>query len=125
VRRDREGFLYFIGRRDEMIKTSGYRVSPTEIEEAIYGTRLAGEVAAFGIDHPSLGQAIVVVATPPAGDALDARRLLDECRRVLPPYMIPSAIESHPGPLPRNPNGKIDRKAIAADYAARSERGHA
>jgi acyl-CoA synthetase (AMP-forming)/AMP-acid ligase II len=125
VRRDREGFLYFIGRRDEMIKTSGYRVSPTEIEEAIYSTRLAGEVAAFGIDHPSLGQAIVVVATPPADDAFDARRLLDECRRILPPYMIPSVIEPHPGPLPRNPNGKVDRKSLAADYAARSKRGAA
>ena len=48
VRRDDDGFLYFIGRRDEMIKTSGYRVSPTEVEEAIYATKLVGEVAAFG-----------------------------------------------------------------------------
>jgi acyl-CoA ligase (AMP-forming) (exosortase A-associated) len=125
VRRDREGFLYFIGRRDEMIKTSGYRVSPTEIEEAIYGTRLAGEVAAFGIDHPSLGQAIVVIATPPAAGTFDAPRLLDECRRILPPYMVPAAIESHTGPLPRNPNGKLDRKALAADYATRTEQGAA
>ncbi len=125
VRRDRDGFLYFIGRRDEMIKTSGYRVSPTEVEEAIYGTRLAGEVAAFGVAHPSLGQAIVVVATPPADGALDVPRLLDECRKTLPQYMIPSAIEPHPGPLPRNPNGKIDRKALATDYAARTGEGAA
>ena len=41
VRMDEEGFLYFIGRRDEMIKTSGYRVSPTEIEEVLYGTNLS------------------------------------------------------------------------------------
>ena len=59
VRTDEEGFLYFIGRRDEMIKTSGYRVSPTEIEEVVYGTQLVGEVAAFGVPHPTLGQAIV------------------------------------------------------------------
>ncbi|MFI4903325.1 MAG: acyl-CoA ligase (AMP-forming), exosortase A system-associated [Burkholderiales bacterium] len=123
VRRDSEGFLYFIGRRDEMIKTSGYRVSPTEIEEAIYSTRLAGEVAAFGAVHPTLGQAIVVIATPPAGGTLDARRLLDECRKMLPPYMVPATVDEHPGPLPRNPNGKIDRKTLAADYEARVQGG--
>src|SRR5262249_9132855 len=64
VRYDEEGFLYFIGRRDEMIKTSGYRVSPTEIEEVIYASQQVGECAAFGIAHPALGQAIVLVATP-------------------------------------------------------------
>ena len=63
VRADEDGFLYFIGRRDEMIKTSGYRVSPTEIEEVLYGTRLVAEVAAFGVPHGVLGQAIVIVAT--------------------------------------------------------------
>ena len=52
VRRDRDGFLYFIGRRDEMIKTSGYRVSPTEVEEVLYGTQLIGEAAAFGVPDP-------------------------------------------------------------------------
>ena len=55
VRRDAEGFLYFIGRRDEMIKTSGYRVSPTEVEEVLYATRLVGECAAFGVDAPDAG----------------------------------------------------------------------
>ncbi len=69
VRTDEEGFLYFIGRRDEMIKTSGYRVSPTEVEEVLYATRLVGEAAAFGVPHPVLGQAIVVVATPLADGA--------------------------------------------------------
>ncbi|MGH8641755.1 MAG: acyl-CoA ligase (AMP-forming), exosortase A system-associated, partial [Burkholderiales bacterium] len=59
VRRDEEGFLYFISRRDEMIKTSGYRVSPTEVEEVVYATGLVGEAAALGIAHPVLGQAIV------------------------------------------------------------------
>jgi acyl-CoA synthetase (AMP-forming)/AMP-acid ligase II len=63
VRKDAEGFLYFIGRRDEMIKTSGYRVSPTEVEEILYATRLVGECVAFGVDHPTLGQAIRVIAT--------------------------------------------------------------
>ncbi|MCB2044258.1 MAG: acyl-CoA ligase (AMP-forming), exosortase A system-associated, partial [Rhodoferax sp.] len=60
VRMDEDGFLYFIGRRDEMMKTSGYRVSPTEVEEILYATKLVGECVAFGVDHPALGQAIQV-----------------------------------------------------------------
>ena len=63
VRRDAEGFLYFIGRRDEMMKTSGYRVSPTEVEEILYATQMVGECVAFGVEHPSLGHAIHVIAT--------------------------------------------------------------
>ena len=47
--KDDEGFLYFVGRRDEMIKTSGYRVSPTEVEEVLYRTGLVGECVAFGV----------------------------------------------------------------------------
>jgi acyl-CoA ligase (AMP-forming) (exosortase A-associated) len=119
VTMDEDGFLYFIGRNDEMIKTSGYRVSPTEVEEAIYGTKLVGEVAAFGIEHPSLGQVIAVIATPPPGGALDIDALMAECRKGLPAYMVPARMEMHPGPLPRNPNGKIDRRMLSTQYAER------
>lgn len=120
VRRDAEGYLYFVGRRDEMIKTSGYRVSPTEVEEILYATRLVGECAAFGVDHATLGQAIQVIATPPAGAAeLDLPSLLAECRKHMPAYMVPAGVEALPGPLPRNPNGKIDRKALATEWAGR------
>jgi acyl-CoA ligase (AMP-forming) (exosortase A-associated) len=115
VRRDEEGFLYFVSRRDEMIKTSGYRVSPTEVEEVIYATKLAGEAAALGIPHPVLGQAIVVVATARDGARLDAEALLAECRQRLPAFMVPARIIARAGSLPRNPNGKIDRKLIAQD----------
>jgi acyl-CoA synthetase (AMP-forming)/AMP-acid ligase II len=116
VRMDEEGFLYFVGRRDEMIKTSGYRISPTEIEEVLYGTQLVGEVAAFGIPHPVLGHGIVVVATLKDGIPLDADRLLATCREMLPAYMIPARIDVRPGPLPRNPNGKIDRKLLSGEF---------
>ncbi len=117
VRMDEEGFLYFVGRRDEMIKTSGYRVSPTEVEEVLYATQLVGEAAAFGISHPTLGQGIVVVATPRPGTQLAATALHDECRSRLPAYMVPARIDIREGPLPRNPNGKIDRKSLAAEFA--------
>jgi acyl-CoA synthetase (AMP-forming)/AMP-acid ligase II len=117
VRIDEEGFLYFVGRRDEMIKTSGYRVSPTEIEEVLYATKLVGEVAAFGIDHPTLGHGIVVVATPAPGGDLSADALLGACRAHLPAYMLPAKIDVRGGSLPRNPNGKIDRKTLADEFA--------
>ena len=122
VRMDAEGFLYFIGRRDEMMKTSGYRVSPTEVEEILYATHLVGECIAFGVDHPSLGHAIHVIATK----AEDTRAtclndLIVECRARMPAYMVPTGIELVAGPLPRNPNGKIDRKLLATDWLARRD----
>jgi acyl-CoA ligase (AMP-forming) (exosortase A-associated) len=121
VRRDVEGYLYFIGRRDEMMKTSGYRVSPTEVEEVLYATQLVGECVAFGVSHAALGQAIQVIATAPDGSAaLDVPALLAECRRRMPAYMVPGGIEAHAGPLPRNPNGKIDRKLLATAWLERA-----
>ena len=120
VRMDAEGFLYFIGRRDEMMKTSGYRVSPTEVEEILYATKLVGECVAFGVDHPTLGHAIHVIATPAgAAGTIDLNALMVECRARMPAYMVPAGIEAAVGPLPRNPNGKIDRKLLSTDWLAR------
>jgi acyl-CoA ligase (AMP-forming) (exosortase A-associated) len=118
VRRDEEGFLYFIGRRDEMIKTSGYRVSPTEVEEVAYSTGLVGEAAALGVAHPVLGQAIVLLATPPANATLDSDALLVQLRERLPGYMVPARVVEQTTSLPRNPNGKIDRKLLAQQVEA-------
>jgi len=117
VRKDAEGFLYFIGRRDEMMKTSGYRVSPTEVEEILYATQMVGECVAFGVDHPSLGHAIQVIATNAIGTgARGLNDLMSECRARMPAYMVPAGIEIVAGPLPRNPNGKIDRKLLATEW---------
>lgn len=115
VRRDTEGFLYFVGRQDEMIKTSGYRVSPTEVEEFLYSTGDVGAAAALGVPHPRLGQAIVVVATPPSDGQLDKDTLLRKCRRGMPQYMVPLTVVEREE-LPRNSNGKIDRKLLAAEF---------
>jgi acyl-CoA ligase (AMP-forming) (exosortase A-associated) len=116
VRRDEEGFLYFVGRQDEMIKTSGYRVSPTEVEEILYATGLVDECAAFGILHPELGQAIVALVLPAAGKAVSVEALAGECRSRMPAYMLPQHFELRDSALPRNPNGKIDRKGLAAEF---------
>ena len=122
VRKDAEGFLYFIGRRDEMIKTSGYRISPLEVEEVLYATKLVGECVAFGVDHPSLGHAICVIATSLYNTRANiVNDLILECKSRMPAYMVPQTIEIVPGPLPRNPNGKIDRKSLSADWVARRE----
>src|SRR5262245_36750012 len=118
VRRDEEGYLYFISRRDEMIKTSGYRVSPTEVEEVLYATGLVGEVAALGLEHPVLGQAIVLVATSPANSMLDTAAVISKSRERLPAFMVPARIIERKGSLPRNPNGKIDRKLLAQEFAS-------
>jgi acyl-CoA ligase (AMP-forming) (exosortase A-associated) len=117
VRKDEDGFLYFISRNDEMIKTSGYRVSPSEVEEVIYAHADVAEAAALGVSHPALGQAIVVVALARAGSALSADALLAACKPQLPAYMLPARIVMAEASLPRNPNGKIDRKLLAQQFA--------
>lgn len=117
VRKDDEGFLYFISRNDEMIKTSGYRVSPTEVEEVIYAREQVAEAAALGVSHPTLGQAIVVIAYPREGTALTASDLLAACKPHLPAYMLPQKVIVADASLPRNPNGKIDRKLLSTQYA--------
>jgi len=113
VSMDKEGFLYFIGRKDEMIKTSGYRVSPTEIEEVIYASGMVREAAAVGLPHPILGQAIAVVIVP-REDELDNEALIQECKKNLPLYMVPTHVEIRAS-LPRNPNGKIDRSLLTRE----------
>ncbi|WP_297483332.1 acyl-CoA ligase (AMP-forming), exosortase A system-associated [Ferrovum sp.] len=119
VKRDEDGFLYFVGRRDEMIKTSGYRVSPTEIEEVVYATGLVDEVIAVGLPDPVLGQIIALVATPPngAGSPLNETEILRACQRSLPAFMVPQRIACcQETPMPRNNNGKIDRNRVIARY---------
>jgi acyl-CoA synthetase (AMP-forming)/AMP-acid ligase II len=110
VVRDGEGFLYFVGRTDEMIKTSGYRISPTEIEEVTYDTGLVRDAVALGVDDPRLGQHVALVVTP-AGPDLDQATLVAELKRVLPLYMVPRQVAVRTE-LPRSPNGKFDRTLI-------------
>lgn len=118
VRRDEDGFLYFISRADEMIKTSGYRVSPGEVEAVLYAQGEVAEAAAFGVPHPVLGQAIVVVVAVRDGRALDEARLLAALKPHLPNYMLPHKIILADASLPRNANGKIDRKLLSTQYLA-------
>jgi acyl-CoA ligase (AMP-forming) (exosortase A-associated) len=114
VRRDAQGLLYFIGRYDEMIKTSGYRVSPNEVEDEAYASGLVRECAAFGVPHPSLGTAIVLTALMHEG--ADAPTLLAALKRRCPSWQVPAHIALREEPLPRNANGKIDRKHLSGEF---------
>jgi acyl-CoA ligase (AMP-forming) (exosortase A-associated) len=107
---DEAGYLYFVGRTDEMIKTSGYRVSPTEVEEAAYATGLVRDVVALGVEDAVLGQRITLVATA-ANEGVEGDDVLAEIRRRLPLYMVPSSIELR-DEIPRSPNGKFDRATL-------------
>lgn len=115
VVRDEEGFLYFVSRKDEMIKTSGYRVSPTEVEEAVYGTDLIRDAVALGVDDELLGQRIVLAVSPLNGH-VDTGALLAELRRRLPLYMVPKHVVVRPE-LPRSPNDKFDRNRLRQELA--------
>jgi acyl-coenzyme A synthetase/AMP-(fatty) acid ligase len=118
VRKDKDGFLYFIGRKDEMIKTSGYRVSPTEVEEVAYASGIVGDAVAVAASHADLGQAIVLVVSAPSPAAAGQDRseaLLAFMKSRLPNFMVPHHVAWLPE-LPRNPNGKFDRPALAAQF---------
>jgi acyl-CoA ligase (AMP-forming) (exosortase A-associated) len=116
VTMDEEGYLFFVGRKDDMIKTSGYRVSPSEIEEVIYGSGLVKEAVAIGIEHERLGQAITVIVSPNTNTHLEPQILIELCKAQLPNFMVPAKIEII-NELPRNPNGKIDRKLLSQQFA--------
>jgi acyl-CoA ligase (AMP-forming) (exosortase A-associated) len=114
---DEEGYLYFVGRKDEMIKTSGYRVSPTEIEEEAYATGLVRDAVALGAEDEKLGQHIVLVASPSGSDGLDEIALIAALKRKLPLYMVPSVVVVR-DEIPRSPNGKFDRALLSKELTS-------
>ena len=106
-----DGLLRFHGRDDAMIKTSGNRVSPTEVEEAAFGSGAVSEAAAFGVPDDQLGQAIMLVVVAAVDDAEE--RLRAHFVAELPGFMRPSRIVLIPQ-MPLGPNGKLDRTALRA-----------
>lgn len=113
VRRDAEGLLYFVGRRDAMIKSGGNRISPQEVEEAALASGLAVEAAAIGVPDARLGQAVHLIVRGSGDD----EGLVAALKRDLPNFMQPQAIR-WVDRMPLNPNGKIDRVALAQDMAS-------
>ena len=120
VRRDAEGLLYFVGRRDAMIKSSGNRISPAEIEDAATSTGLVAEAVALGVPDPQLGQAILLLARPAAVPQPEsvADDLMIALKKELPGFMLPKIVELR-ATFPKNPNGKIDRALLVAEIEER------
>jgi len=116
VKKDHQGFIYFIGRNDDMIKSSGYRISPAELEELLYSHDSIDEIAALGIPHERLGHGILLVIKPTCKEEFIEKQLIQFCKQNLPNYMQPHAIELLDS-LPRNPNGKINRRLLSQSYA--------
>lgn len=115
VRRDAGGLLYFVGREDGMIKTSGNRVSPTEVEEAAIASGLVAEAVAIGYPDARLGEGIALVVRPDRRSEEEALRTF--LKRRLPNFMQPGPILWRDA-LPRSPNGKLDRVALKNELMA-------
>ncbi len=116
VVRDEDGLLYFVGRRDAMIKSAGNRISPQEIEDAALATGLVAEAAALGVPDRMLGQAVHLVVRAATGGQNTREELAKALAKELPNFMQPKQIHWREA-LPLNPNGKIDRAALAREIA--------
>jgi acyl-CoA ligase (AMP-forming) (exosortase A-associated) len=117
VRRDEEGFLYFIGREDAMIKSQGYRLSPEEVENLLIGSGLVHEACAFGVEDPEVGQLVMAAISLKNGSENRAvEKIREHVIKNGPPYMVPKEIFVL-DELPKTGSGKIDRKGITNAYA--------
>lgn len=113
VKEDADGFLYFVGRADAMIKSAGYRISPTEVEDTLMGTGRFQQVAVIGLPDEWLGQKLCAVAVPIDPDT-DRDAVLAAVADRLPGHMVPGRLDLVDR-LPTTPNGKVDYKALVAE----------
>jgi long-chain acyl-CoA synthetase len=111
-RADDDGYLYFVARKDDIIKSRGEKVSPREVENAIY--RLAGVrgVAVVGVPDPILGTAVKAIVAAAADAGLDAQKIIRHCSRHLEDFMVPKIVEFR-AELPKTDSGKIRRTTLA------------
>ena len=116
VKTDEDGFLYYVGRRDTMIKSSGFRISPTEVEEVVFQSGQVRHAAAVGVPDELLGQAVKVFVVPINGDPLDRDALLAFCEDRLPRYMVPKFMEVL-DELPKTSSGKVDYVSLRREVA--------
>jgi len=115
-RMDADGCFYFVGRKDDIIKSRGEKVAPKEVEHVLHALPGVREAAVVGVPDPILGEAVrafVVTADP----ALTERQILAHCRAHLADYMMPRDVVLR-RELPRTPSGKVDKKALRGGEAA-------
>jgi acyl-CoA synthetase (AMP-forming)/AMP-acid ligase II len=111
ARRDKDGYIFIVGRRSDMIKTGAHRVSPQEIEEVIAELDGVAEVAAVGVADEILGEVIKAVIVPRAGCALDKRGVQAHCHARLALYKVPKHVE-FVAELPKTASGKLKRFSL-------------
>jgi amino acid adenylation domain-containing protein len=114
-RMDEEGYLYFVGRKDDIIKTRGEKVSPREVEDAIYALDGVAEVAVVGVPHPILGNAIKAVLTLRPNVQVTKQDVLRHCVARLEDFMVPKFVEFKAS-LPKTESGKISKREIVAEH---------
>jgi acyl-CoA synthetase (AMP-forming)/AMP-acid ligase II len=119
-RMDADGFLYFVGRSDDIIKTRGEKVSPAEVENAILGIDGIREVAVVGVPDALLGQSIRAYVVAEADAGLDARRIRALCTARLENFMVPQDVVLC-AELPRTATGKVSKKALLEQSGASAE----
>ena len=110
VQIDADGDLWFVGRNDAMIKTSGFRLGPDEVEDLISRSGLVSDVVAFGVPDDDLGEVVHVAVSPLAG--FDEAALMQYCRRTMPHYMIPRRFHVWRESMPRTSSGKLARPEV-------------
>lgn len=113
-RQDDEGFLYFVGRRDDILKSRGEKVAPREVEAALHAAEGVRMAAVVGAPDRLLGQAIVAYVVPAEDADLTPTALRRHCANRLEDYMVPARIELRES-LPTTPNGKVDRRKLAEE----------
>jgi acyl-CoA ligase (AMP-forming) (exosortase A-associated) len=111
VKMDEDGFLYYVGRRDAMIKSSGIRISPTEVEGVAFQSGKVRHAAAIGVPDPMLGQVVKIFVVPHNGESIDKEAVLAFCEEKMPRYMVPKFIEVLPE-LPKTSSGKVDYPSL-------------
>ena len=110
-KKDSDGYLYFVGRKDDLIKTKGERVSPKEIENILCDHRLIADAAVIGVPDKILGSAIKAFIVSKTQNSLDEKSVLKHCKDNMEIFMVPKYIDFIEE-LPKTPNGKIDKKAL-------------
>ena len=114
-RMDEEGFLYFLGRNDDIIKTRGEKVSPVEVENVLYKISGIREAAVTGIPDEIMGEAIVAFVTTHDQSWRDEKEILKECMTRLELFMVPQRI-IFVDEMPKSSNSKIDKKILKKQY---------
>ena len=110
-KKDEDGYLYFIARKDDMIKTKGERVSPKEIENSLCELDGVAEVAVIGVPDDIFGQAVKAFVVTKNNVEITEKTIMNYCLKSLEPFMVPKYLEFR-DVLPKSPSGKIDKKQL-------------